>query len=173
MSFANLMEARFINAFAKEGISIQSIRAWTKEARLVLNHPHPFATAKIRTDGKDLFIDAVERFTGKKILYNLRKHNWGFYDVLADALRVGIEWDELGNAQAWTPLKNTPNVVLHPKVSFGKPSLRNSGIPTSAIADALIAEHGDVNTVASWYRIKPIEVRQAKRFEERLGEGCL
>ncbi len=44
LTFTNLMEARFIDAFVQLGVHVRTIRAILDEARNVVRHPHPFAT---------------------------------------------------------------------------------------------------------------------------------
>src|SRR5687767_8834523 len=62
LTFINLIEMKFINAFSKYGVAVQSIRHMAEEARRFLNHPHPFATKMIfRTDGRKIFIETAEK----------------------------------------------------------------------------------------------------------------
>ena len=53
VSFANLIELRFIAKFAEAGIGLREIRRILQEASEILKHPHPFATHTVfRTDGR-------------------------------------------------------------------------------------------------------------------------
>ncbi|MEW8551661.1 MAG: hypothetical protein AB2533_14540, partial [Candidatus Thiodiazotropha endolucinida] len=47
MTFVNLMEARFIAAFARHGVSVKAMRAMARNAQEILGSPHPFATDAI------------------------------------------------------------------------------------------------------------------------------
>jgi len=58
VSFANLMELRFIARFAAAGVGLRVIRAIMREASELLQHPHPFATKTVfKTDGKKIVAD--------------------------------------------------------------------------------------------------------------------
>jgi hypothetical protein len=57
VSFANLMELRFIARFAKAGVRLHEIRTIMKDAKDILQHPHPFATQQTvfkRTNARSL-----------------------------------------------------------------------------------------------------------------------
>lgn len=169
LSFVNLMEARLIHAFAQQGVSVKSIRCMAEEARRFLDHPHPFATDILfRTDGKKIFIVVAEK-TGDKRLYDLKSKNWAFYDILSDQLKEGVVYDTNGNAEAWQPRKKiAPNVVIHPKIAFGQPILRESGVPTRALLDAFSAEGETYESVSAWYDVPVDQVKEAIRFEMEL-----
>lgn len=162
LSFATLMEARFIAAFAERGIHVRTLRAIAEEARRMIEHPHPFTTLKFRTDGRKIFAE-VEEKTGDPRLYDLRKRNWAMYSVMEQFLIEGVEY-EANVARRWRPAKN---VMLDPVVSFGHPVLERYGVRTSTLYDAWCVERS-FESVAHWFDV-PLElVRNAVRFETRL-----
>jgi len=169
LSFINLMEARFIDAFSKYGVHVRSIRLMAAEAKRVLNHSHPFATDFLfRTDGRKIFIEVAEE-TGDKKLYDLRGKNWAFHGLLAAALKEGVVFGESGVARAWHPRPRiTPNVVVDPRFAFGQPILEQSATPTRALLDAFHAEGESYEMVANWYQLPVEQVRQAIEFEFQL-----
>lgn len=169
LSFVNLIEVRFINAFAKLGVKVRSIRHMAEEARRILNHKHPFATRMIfRTDRQKIYIETAEK-TGDRKLYDLKGKNWGIYDVLVDALTKDVIYGPSGLAEGWYPRKElAPDVVLHPKVAFGQPVLEESGVPTETLYDAYVAEGEDYESVARWFDISKRQVMQAVNFQVRL-----
>ena len=57
--------------------------------------------------------------------------------------------------------------VVHPKISFGRPALIDSGIPTATLADAARVE-GAVATVAELFEISVRRVNEAIRFENSI-----
>jgi hypothetical protein len=171
LTFTNLMEARFIDAFVRLGVHVRTIRAILEEARNFVRHPHPFATDTVfKTDGQKIFAE-VETRTGDKHLYDLKKRNWAIREVLGPLLKGEVIYNESGMARTWQPRPNrAPNVIVDPRFAFGKPILRAAVVPTSTILDAFVAE-GDIPVpqahanVASWYQV-PIEVvREAIHFE--------
>jgi uncharacterized protein (DUF433 family) len=169
LSFVNLIEARFITAFAKHGVSVLAIRYMADEAERFLSHPHPFATDMIfRTDGRTIFMLAADA-TGDQALYDLRKHNFGFTQILKAEFKKDVIYGGAGLAEAWYPRKrSTPRVLVNPKIAFGQPAMEDSGIPTEAIYDAFIAEDNDYSAVARWFDIHIDRVREAINFEKKL-----
>lgn len=168
LSFLNLIEARFVHAFAEYGIHVRSIRAMAAEAKRFLGHAHPFATSiMFQTDGRKIFVKVAEELADPK-LYDLKGKNWGFYRVLERELKDEIVYGPTGMASAWYPHKKSlPRVFVHPKVSFGQPSLDKSGVPTSALYEAYLAEGENLAAVARWFEVPVEHVREAIRFERQ------
>jgi uncharacterized protein (DUF433 family) len=166
-SFVNLMEIRFLAFFASHGVRIQSIRIMADEAKRILGHPHPFATSTVfKTDGKAIYSE-TQRQTGDDQLYNLLNRNFEFKPIIAQSLKDGVVYDPSGLIRAWYPREDiAPNVLVHPKHAFGKPILKDSGIPTKTLADA--TELDSVATVAKWFEVSRERVNEAIRFEKEL-----
>lgn len=172
ISFTNLMEARFVAFFSSHGVHVRTLRAIAEEAKTFLDTPHPFATNAIfRTDGKDVFIEAASK-TDDKHLYNLKKKNWMFHDIIEQSLLKGVEFDPSGKALNWIPRMDiAPNVIVNPNMAFGQPVLKGIGVPTSALFDALNVEGETYESVAGWYDV-PIEaVKEAALFEMDLARA--
>jgi uncharacterized protein (DUF433 family) len=171
-SFTNLMEMRFIAFFEGAGLRLPDIRAIMNDVRDVMEHPHPFATQQIfRTDGEKIVAEITLK-RSRKIIYDLKSKNYEMCTVVLDSLKDDVLYDAAGMARAWYPRKQTaPNVILNPRISFGRPTLRHSRVPTSTIADAVRAEAGDTRAVAKWYEIPESEVREAVRFETALRQA--
>ncbi len=173
MSFINLMEARFIAYFASFNVHVTAIRYMAEEAKSFLQHPHPFATNAIfTTDGRKIFAAAAEH-TGDKWLYDLRAKNWALYEIVVQSLKKGVIFDPKGVAATWFPRDElAPNVILHPKIAFGQPVLKDNGVPTRALFDAFHAEGETYETVAHWYDVPPEQVEEAVRFELDLSRAA-
>lgn len=172
MAFVNLMEVRFIDYFAKRGVHVSSIRAMAKEAKEFLNHPHPFATNTIfKTDGKEIFAEVADK-TGDPKLYALKKRNWAMYEVMAASLQNDVVYTPEGDPELFVPrAKIAPEVIIHPKISFGQPVLRASGVPTKTIMNAFLAEGKDIDAVSDWYELPADHVRQAIKFEQDIAKA--
>jgi len=166
LSFVNLIEARFIAAFASHGVHVRSIRIMAEEAQQMLGTEHPFAKdGMFRTDGKKIYLATVKRTKDRK-LYDLKTRNWAMPQILAQGLKTGVEFSVNGLARTWYPRKTiAPSVSVSPVVAFGQPALHNSGVPTVAIHDALLAEEMDYGNVARWFEITVDQVKQAEKFE--------
>lgn len=172
-SFANLMEMRFIEFFAKAGVRVSSIRAMAQEAKRILEHPHPFATRTMfRTDGSSILAEISKGIDDDPMLYDLKKKNWAMLPILEQAIITDTEYDPAGDAASWRPRVNTaPNVVIYPKHSFGQPILQKFGVPTRALHAAWNAED-DLGTVAKWFDVPIGLVTEAVTFEHQLATGA-
>jgi hypothetical protein len=166
LSFVNLIEARFIAAFASHGVSVRAIRVMAEEAEQMLGTEHPFARdGMFRTDGRKIYLATVKRTKDPK-LYDLKTRNWAMPQVLANGLKTGVEFSTKGLARVWYPRKSiAPSVSVSPVVAFGQPALHANGIPTIAIHDALLAEGMNYGNVARWFEISVAQVKQAEKFE--------
>jgi uncharacterized protein (DUF433 family) len=167
-SFANLMELRFIAFFEGAGVKLREIRNIMNEVRTELRRPHPFATNIVfKTDGVKIVAEIARR-NGVADLYDLRSRNFEIGLFVYKTLKEGVVYDPKGDAQAWFPRRKlAPNVVVHPRLAFGHPVMRGSGIPTEAIADAARAE-GSVEAAAALFEIPVSRAKEAVSFEEHL-----
>jgi len=174
LSFTNLMEARFIDAFAQLGVHVRAIRAVLDEAKSFVQHPHPFATDTIfKTDGSRIFAEVASR-TRDSQLYDLSKRNWAIKEVLEPWLKGAVIYDDGGMAQTWQPRPNrTPNIIVDPRFAFGRPIVRGAAVPTGTLLEAFIAE-GDIqidraySNVAIWFGVSEAVVRESVDFEYSL-----
>lgn len=166
LSFVNLIEARFIAAFAAHGVHVRSIRVMAEEAEQMLGTEHPFARdGMFHTDGQKIYLATAKRTRDPK-LYDLKAHNWAMHPIMADGLKTNVEFSANGLARVWYPRKSlAPSVSVSPVVAFGQPALRASGVPTIAIHDALQAEEGNYGNVARWFGLTVDQVKQAEKFE--------
>jgi uncharacterized protein (DUF433 family) len=165
ISFTNLMELRFVACFEEAGVPLRAIRAILENAKDVLSHPHPFATATVfGTDGRRV-LALIDRHTGQTDILDLKSKNYEIPEFAV--LKPGIVFDAKGRASAWFPRQKTaPNVVLHPHFSFGRPILRASKIPTATIASA--AKIDGVDDTAIIFDVPIKQVREAVAFQEQL-----
>lgn len=173
ITFINLMEARFINAFASQGVKVQSIRHMSEEATRFLNLPHPFASNFIfRTDKRAIFIETLNSTEDKK-LYDLKGKNWAMHDILADGLIKDVVYAESGMAREWHPRQDVaPDVIVNPLYSFGQPVMRGNGTPTRALYDTFRAEGEDYQRTARIFDVPEHHVKQAVNFEFDLARSA-
>jgi uncharacterized protein (DUF433 family) len=71
-------------------------------------------------------------------------------------------------ATRWWPLGHSRAVVLDPATVCGAPSIADTRVPTSAVAQAVRSEGGGdaaIDAVADWYGISPAKVRDGIDFE--------
>jgi uncharacterized protein (DUF433 family) len=167
-SFANLMELRFIAFFEGAGVKLNEIRNIMDEARDAIRRPHPFATNIVfKTDGVKIVAEIAHR-NGVPDLLDLRSRNYEMGVIVYKTLKDGVIYDPKGDAEAWVPRRKiAPNIIIHPRLAFGRPVLKDRGIPTEAIANTARAE-GSIEAAAAMFEIPLRRAREAVSFEEHL-----
>jgi uncharacterized protein (DUF433 family)/DNA-binding transcriptional MerR regulator len=164
IGFKDLIELRFVRALRAEGVSLAAVRSAFDIARQELSTPYPFTSPSFRTEGKEIFLRAMDQI-GDRSLLDSKQRRAAIQRIVGPSIREGIEVDANGEASRWYPLKRSKVVVLDPARGFGKPILSIYGVPTAALAAAVAAEGGDEKRVARYFDVSLIGVRKAVQFE--------
>lgn len=163
LSFRDLMELRFVDAFLEYGVGWKELRRSAKRASEQLGATHPFSTLGFRTDGHSLFAQCVDE-SGDKHIWQLRDNQSVFTRVIEPLLKgVEIRGSEM---LRWWPLGNQAKVVIDPRRNFGRPVGQTSGIPSFVLA-AYATSHS-IRDAADWFEVDRSEVRDCIRFEHRM-----
>ncbi|HLF20442.1 MAG TPA: DUF433 domain-containing protein [Bacteroidota bacterium] len=166
LSFLDLIEIRFLNAFREHGVSWKAIRIAAKKAQELLSKSHPFSTKIFKTDGRTILAKFVEQ-TGDQVLLDLIKNQYEFEKVVSPFLYGGLEFNESDEPLRWYPLEESTSVVIDPARGFGAPIISKGGIPTKI----LFKSFGSIQSfrkVADWYEVDENSVRDAIRYEKNL-----
>lgn len=166
VSFHDLLEVRFVRAFRKHGVSLQTIRLASQRARLLFETDYPFTSHRFRTDGRTIFASAMKE-TGETELLDLVKQQFAFRKIIEPSLYAGIEFGQDKVATRWYPARRSKAIVLDPSIAFGKPIVTNGAVRTSILYDAFNAD-GDKKLVARAYEVPVTAVDAAIAFEESL-----
>jgi uncharacterized protein (DUF433 family) len=166
LSFLDLLEVRFLDAFLMHGVSRKAVRIAALNARELLGRHHPFSTRIFKTDGRSIFAEIV-RGTDDEHLLDIVKNQFVFARIISPSLYEGVEFNASNDPQRWWPLGKKHSVVIDPERGFGAPIVARSGVPTRILANAFKAE-GSAEFVAKWYEVSEREVRDAVKFEEQL-----
>lgn len=167
LGFHDLLELRTVARFIEQGVSLRVIRATIEVAQETLGD-YPLHSRRFVTDGKKIFLEAVERAGEDPKLLDMRRQQFAMDAVIRPSLLEGIEYGDDTCALRWFPIPNKRLVVLDPNLQFGEPIVAESCVPTDSLAAAFMAEGEDVGRVARLYRVKPREVKAAVAFEQRL-----
>jgi uncharacterized protein (DUF433 family) len=165
ISFGDLLEVRFVEAFRQHGVSLHTIRVAAQHARELFHTVYPFTNRRFQTDGRAVFAEAI-RETGDVEMIDLGKKQYVFDKVVRPSLYTGIEFGADDLAKRWFPVTNSRAVVLDPKIAFGKPIVTDVGIRTDVLYESFLVEQ-DKHTVARLYKVPVSAVEQAVRFEQR------
>lgn len=167
IGFRDLLEARMVTAFVRHGVDLRVIRATIDTASQLFSTGYPLTQQRFLTDGKRIFMEAIETATGEAKMIDVVKKQFVFSDIIKPSLYAGIEYGVDG-AVRWFPFGKRKTIVLDPALQFGTPVLVHAGIPTDTIYASYLAEAGDTSMVARVFNITPKMVSDAIEFEERL-----
>jgi hypothetical protein len=162
LTFRDLLEVRFIRHFLRAAVSWRVIRQAAGEARRDFLDGDD-RRLRYSTDGMTVFADAMAK-NGDRRARDLVGNQYVLLHVLCKSIRSEFDLEGEDLIRAWRPRAQTRLVLLDPGRSFGRPIVAD-GIPTRALADALVAEHGNAARVAALYGTSEEAVRQAAAFE--------
>ncbi len=168
LSFTNLVEAHVLDAIRrKHQIPLDKIRLAIKYLREEFGSEHPLADHRLETDGLNLFIEKYGR------LINITQSGQLAIRQILQGYLKRIERDSLGSAVRLYPFTRKRDmdepkyVVIDPAISFGRPVLVGTGIPTAAIAERYKAGES-VPQLADDYGRSREEIEEAIRCELQL-----
>lgn len=167
IGFHDLLEARMVAAFVQHGVDLKVIRATIEAATQRFGKDYPLTQKSFLTDGKRIFLDAIETATGEHRMIDVAGKQFVFSDIIKPSLYAGIEYGTDG-ATRWFPLADKTTVVLDPHRQFGTPIVSDGSVPTDAIYASYLAEGRDAGMVARIFNIPAHSVSDAVEFEERL-----
>lgn len=169
MSFMDLVEIHVLDAIRrKHKIPLEKVRVAVRYLSKKFPSKHPLAERDFETDGVDLFIQEFNR------LINISQAGQLAMREVLHAHLLRIERDVQGTPVKLYPFtrkregdesKEEPRaVVIDPRVSFGRPVLAGTGIPTALIAERYKAGES-VDELAEDYGRPRLEIEEAIRCE--------
>lgn len=167
ISFLDLMELRFVDHFTRQGVPLQTLRKAAARARAEWGVQHPLALSRLKylTDRRKIFGQVAEE-EGDKRTWDMATNQYEMWAAIEGVVAKGVEFSPATElAQLWRPRPDCPNVVVDPRVAFGRPSIGERGVPTIALFRQWRAEGGDAARVANWFHVTPDDVSQAVDFE--------
>ena len=166
-SFWDLIDLLFVNEFLKEEFSLQTLRkAWLEASKIVPGHH--FAHRTFFTNAKSIYLEVNKVGSESAILQLLSGGQWAIAPIIKQ-LSHRIDFNEVsGYAEKYYPRDKDTSIVLDPKISFGSPALKRSGIRTDTIYDFYIAENRNGDATCEWFSIGMAELESAVGFEEWL-----
>lgn len=166
ISFRDLLELRMVAAFAKHGVSVAVIRATIDSAREHFSADFPLSTKRFLTDGKTIFLEAVD--AAEPPMVDVARRQFVFSTIIRPSLLDSVEFDG-ASPRRWFPLgPRKRHVLLDPAVQFGAPIVSGAGIPTDTLAAAYWAQNKDSRAVGRIFDVDPKLVMAAVKFEQQL-----
>jgi uncharacterized protein (DUF433 family) len=165
LSFVNLVEAHVLDAIRRHHqIPLSKIRQAVDYLRKHFSSRHPLAEQRFETDGLDLFIDKFGQ------LINVSQAGQIALRELLKAHLHRVEHDAAGAAVKLYPftrkrdLREPKVVVIDPHISYGRPVLVGTGIPTAVVAERYKAGES-IDELAEDYGRSRNEIEEAIRCE--------
>jgi uncharacterized protein (DUF433 family) len=165
LSFINLVEAHILDAIRRQHkVPLHKIRRALEYLRHKFPSKHPLADQEFETNGLDLFIQKYGQ------LINISQAGQLAIRALMEAHLRRIERDSSGVVVRLYPFVRTRHadepkvIVIDPRVSFGKPVLVGTGIPTSVIAERYKTGES-IEELAQDYGRNRLEIEEAIRCE--------
>ena len=165
LSFVNLVEAHVLDAIRRHHqVPLSKIRQAIDYLRKHFSSKHPLAEQRFETDGLDLFIDKFGQ------LINVTQSGQIALRELLKAYLHRVEHDANGTAVRLYPftrkrdLREPKVVVIDPHISYGRPVLVGTGIPTAVVAERYKAGES-IDELAEDYGRSRNEIEEAIRCE--------
>lgn len=165
LTFVELMELHFVKLFRESGVSLQTIRRATRTAARQFNTTCPFTVHQFDTDGHTVFATLIDKEHKKRLVEDL-KHGQYVFEQIVRPFFKNLEYSQNGPVRFWPPIP-AKRVVLDPKRHFGQPIDAQTGVPTRALHQAILAGE-DIKTVAEWFNVPVAAVDAAIEFEKSL-----
>jgi uncharacterized protein (DUF433 family) len=169
LSFMNLVEIHVLDAIRrKHNIPLEKVRTAVRYLAKQFPSPHPLADQEFVTDGMNLFVSKFSQ------LINISQEGQLAMREILHAHLHRIERDLQGLPIRLYPFTRKRDLVQHgeepravvidPRISFGRPVLAGTGIPTAVIAERYKAGES-VDALADDYGRQRFEIEEAIRCE--------
>lgn len=165
LSFLDLQEIRFVDAFIGVGVRWPTVRRAHGSAQKAFG-THPFSRGIFVTDGQRIFEDLARGAARSDSAFvDMVSNQMSFRRAVLPFMKTLRFAD--GQASEWWPLGKSKMVVLDPRRAFGQPIVAREGVPTNILARAYKAEQ-DFTRVARWFAVNERAVRFAIEYEASL-----
>lgn len=172
LTFIELVELMFIKGFRKAGAPWHSIREAASVATRLFETEHPFALRQFFADPTGVYAQLKEADENESMVKLAGNGQHVFGEIVRPYLGQ-LEFDPREVPTRWWPRGKEARVVVDPAVSFGRPIVADTSIPTRALAEALDAEQRAnpakaLERVCWLFKVPERHVQAAARFEQWL-----
>lgn len=167
LSFINLVEAFVLAGIRREHeIPLPKVRKAVDYLRRTFNTTRPLANEQFETDGIDLFVEKMGSLIGATQEGQIQMR-----DIIRDRLeRVHRDPKGVPEKIVLFPARRekteSADVVIDPRLSFGRPVLDRFGVRTAILAERFDAGD-DIDVLAREYSAPPEAIQNAIRCERR------
>jgi uncharacterized protein (DUF433 family) len=164
ISFLDLVDAYVAGKLRDCGIPLQTLRKVYTQLQEDFDERHAFARHELMTDGKQVFLRAVDE-AGREHVIRVLDRQHAFPKVILPFLKQ-LDYDRSTClALRWNI---GDDVTVDPAICLGKPIVASAGIATHVLAAAYRSNGDNAQVVADWYNVTPEQVFAAVGFEHRI-----
>ncbi|AXE65988.1 hypothetical protein BBF93_18400 [Hyphomonas sp. CACIAM 19H1] len=166
VSFLDLIELRFVDFFRSQGVPLQTLRKAAERARKDWDTTHPFALSDVKymTDRRKVFAQAAEA-QKDKVTWDMATGQTEMWAAIESVVAQGVVFDpRTALAKKWTPRAGFSNVIVDPRIAFGKPIVESTMVPTKTLYRQWKADQS-YESVAEWFKVDVAAVKSAVMFE--------
>jgi len=166
-SFLDLIDLLFVKELLKRGFGLPTLRIALDEARELLGSPHFCQSAFFTSGSQNISIKLPKDGTIIKLMTG------GQYVIpsIVASLSNKLDFEEItryGFARRYYPKGLDGQIVIDPEISFGRPVIKGTGIPTTSIYDLFLGEGEKYKPVGNWFSLPISKVKAAVQFEHSL-----
>lgn len=166
-SFLDLIDLIFVREFMRRGFGLPTLRKALDEAREWLGTHHLARSVFFTSGNKEIILRLPKNGCMVKML------TFGQYEMpqIVEMLSDKLEFEDVtgyGFAKKWYPRGVQGLIVIDPRISFGRPTLKGRAVPTHNIYDLYLGEKKKIAPVSNWFRIPAPEIDAAIKFEQHL-----
>lgn len=175
LSFVNLVEAHVLASIRRvHHVPLPKVRAAIRYVQEKLGIDRPLADQQFATDGVNLFIEHLGQ------LVNVSQHGQGMLREFVAAALSRVNRDPAGIPIRLYPFTRPSAgevradpmlIVIDPAISFGRPVLAGTGIPTAVLAERFSAGESP-DDLAEDYGMTRDAVEEALRCELRFKQAA-
>jgi uncharacterized protein (DUF433 family) len=158
-SFSDLVSLFVVRQLRRRGVRPWRITKAEQYLREKWKTDRPFAREDIMTDGYEVFCD--DDPAAGQIEAAVKGGQQTFRQIIEDGLESVYYSD--GGAAYWLP---APGIVIDPRVQFGAPVVKGTGVPTDAVAG--VAKNLGVDRAVRRFDLSADLVESAIQFEDRI-----
>jgi len=167
LSFMNLMECHMLSSMrTRYNLRLPKVRKALRTLAEMYPSPHPLLDRELETDSVDVFVREHEN----ELLNLNRPYQFSFMEILDVHLRR-IERTSSGMLSFFPfvekrSLDEPKIIMINPAISFGRPVIAGTAIPTAVIASRFHARES-LSDLAEEYGRTNKEIEEAIRWESR------
>lgn len=166
LSFADLVEVRFIDAFVRAGVSLNAVRVAAERASELLSQDHPFSSREFKTDGRTIMTELAQDSKAPELL-DLVSNQVGFKKLIDPFLYRGLDFGPKNSVARWWHHGGQGKIVIDPTIAFGRPVVAKESVPSRALFEAFRVEKS-VERVSEIFEVSKPGVSAAIQFERQL-----